>query len=115
MTIGYYDISKIRRIEQRAESVGFKFASPKYGGRSDTAIGLRLINNEVYPVYSRDTEIFVGSLDDINSFLDGMIFMKNYLAMLKIITDKKVQHAEGLVRQKQLIDALKNAGVNNGK
>ncbi len=108
--IGFGAIIRLRRIEARANELGFRFAHSKYGSREIDVIALYPIDDKL-PPYARDAELFVGDLDEVNSFLIGMDFMANYYRQLRIITDAKVQRGEELVREGHLIQKLKGESV----
>lgn len=106
MTVGYQTILRIRRIEEQANRLGFRFAYCRHGSREYDVIAL-YPKDDALPDHHRDAELFVGDLNNIESFLRGMEFMTNYYKMLRIVTNKNVAHKENLTRQRQLIDVLK--------
>lgn len=104
--IGYQAIMRMRGIEEQANKLGFRFAYTKYG-REDDVIGL-CPKDDSMPSYARDSELFVGDLESIYSFLKGIEFMTNYCNILKVTSDKKIKDAEDIVRQGYLVERLKN-------
>jgi len=106
MTIGYQSILRIRRVEEHANKLGFRFAYCRHGSRENDVIAL-YPKDDAMPDYHRDAELFIGDLDNVESFLRGMDFTTNYYKILRVVSDKKVTHAENLTRQRQLIDKLK--------
>lgn len=111
MSIGYSAILRIRRVEEQANRLGFRFAYSKYGTRDTDVIAL-FPKDDAMPDYSRNAELFVGDIEQVASFLNGMEFMTNYYKILRIVTDKNVAHKEDLTRQRQLIEALVNGPTN---
>jgi hypothetical protein len=60
------------------------------------------------PIYARDAELFVGNLDELGKWLQGIQWMHDYYVMLKLVDEKKVQKKEDDVRHEQLVRKLRN-------
>lgn len=106
MSIGYETILRIRRIEQQATALNFKFAkyfSQTYGDR----ICLMPATDISLPIYTRDAEIFSGSLDEVGVFLRGIEWARDYDRMLKVSNDKVRAKKEQDELNNQLVRALK--------
>lgn len=104
---GYQTITKIRRVEEKANALGFKFSTPKYASYDDDLIGLAPLDEESLPLYGRNAEIICGSLRDIEVFLVGAEWARQYDLMLKVSDDKKRERKEQDYRNKQLMQTLK--------
>lgn len=112
MTIGYQQIVQIRKVEKQAEEMGFMFSYPKHGWNDDLPrIGLKPKDEESLPIYCRDAQLFVGSLDEVENFLHGIKWARDYDYMIKLSDDKKRQRKEQNVRNRQLMDRLKEKEV----
>ena len=104
---GYQTILKIRRVEERANKLGFKFTGPKHGSYDDDVIGLAPLDAEALPLYGRNAEIICGTLRDIEVFIVGAEWARQYDSMLKISDEKKRERKEQDYRNRQLMAKLK--------
>jgi hypothetical protein len=106
---GWNTIERIRRIEKQIDALGFKFAKCKHGDFTDLHGALSLVpkDNEALPIFSRDVELFVGSLEALENWLHGVEWARNYDMMCKISSDKKRADAEQKERNRQLMQIIK--------
>jgi hypothetical protein len=107
---GYSTIVKVRRVEEFANSLGFMFAYPKHQGsfgERDT-LGLRPKDNDSLPIYTRDAELFSGSLHEIECFLNGIKWAREYDYMLKVADNKKRERKEQDYRNRRLMETLRS-------
>lgn len=108
MSIGYNTILKLRRIEDECVKMGLRIGNPKGGWNRDYGDVLAVMPAaDALPIYCRDAELFVGTLDDLSKWLQGAQWMYNYHMMLKLVDDKKVQKQEDNIRHDQLVRKLK--------
>jgi hypothetical protein len=110
MNIGYEQIAQMRRAEKQAEELGFMFAYPKHGwgGDSNNFLALRPKDADSLPIYARDAQMFTGTLDDVENFMAGIKWARDYDHMLRVSDSKKRERKEQDVRNKKLIDKLRN-------
>lgn len=106
MSIGYFEIQKLRRVEEKCKNLGMRLANPKH--RGGDAIAIVPLDESALPVYSRDAELFIGHLDDIESWLAGVEWSTNYYRLLRVTTGKNVQRKEQDFRNRNLIETLKH-------
>jgi hypothetical protein len=104
MSIGYFAIQKIRRVEEQCAAIGMRLASPKFGG--EDRIALIPIDANSLPVYSRSSDLFTGTLDEVEVWLKGVEWARNYYRLLGVTTDKAVQRKEQDARNRNLISNL---------
>jgi len=106
---GWNTIERIRRIEKQIDALGFKFAKSKHGDWTDDHGALSLVpkDDNVLPIYSRDAELFVGSLERLEDWLAGVQWARNYDMMLRLSDEKKRGAAEQTERNRQLMRILK--------
>jgi hypothetical protein len=106
---GWNTIQRIRRIEEEVDKLGFKFAKSKHSDWSEDHGALSLVpkNADALPMYSRDAELFVGSLERLEDWLAGVRWAREYDRMCKISTDKAREAAEQKERNRQLMRTLK--------
>jgi hypothetical protein len=64
-------------------------------------------DQEALPIYSRDAELFVGSLERLEDWMAGVRWAREYDMMLKLSDDKKRAAAEQKERNRQLMRTLK--------
>ena len=106
---GWETIQKIKQVEQEVDKLGFKFSKSKHGDWTDNHGALSLVpkDTEALPIYTRDAELFVGSLERLEDWLAGVQWARDYDRMCKISTDKARSAAEQKERNRQLMRTLK--------
>jgi len=108
---GWNTIQEVRKIEKQVISLGFKFGSPKHAGNWMDPGHHDMVSlvpaDECLPVYSRDAEIFTGTLAQVRTWLQGVEWSRNYDAMHKLSNDDKRMAAEQKERNRQLMRTLK--------
>ena len=106
---GWNTIQRIRRIEEEINKLGFKFNKSKHSDWSEDHGALSLVpkDHEALPIYSRDAELFVGSLERLEDWLAGVRWAREYDMMLKLTDEKKRNNAEQKERNRQLMRTLK--------
>jgi len=109
MSIGYSTIRKIERIKEVCAKMGLRIGNPKGGYDRDYGDTLAVFpSDDALPIYSRDAEIFVGNLDELNRWLQGAQWMHDYYIMLKLVDKNKVQKKEDGARHERLARKLRN-------
>jgi len=106
---GWNTIERIRRLEEQIDQLGFKFAKSKHSDWSDDhgALSLKPKDPDVLPIYSRDAELFVGSLERLEDWLAGVRWAREYDMMLRLSDEKKREAAEQKEKNRQLMRTLK--------
>jgi hypothetical protein len=108
---GWNTIQRIRRIEQQIDELGFKFNKSKHSDWSEDHGALSLVpkDTESLPIYNRDAELFVGSLERLEDWLAGVRWARDYDAMLRVSDDIKRARKEQDVRNKSLLTKIKES------
>lgn len=108
---GWNTIQRIRRIEQQVDELGFKFNKAKHTDWSEDHGALSLVpkDQDALPIYSRDAELFVGSLERLEDWLAGVKWARDYDTMLRVSDDSKRDRKEQDVRNKSLLTKIKEA------
>lgn len=108
---GWNTIQRIRQIEQQIDLLGFKFSKSKHSDFTDLHGALSLVpkDHEALPIYSRDAELFVGSLERLEDWLAGVKWARDYDTMLHISDDSKRNRKEQDVRNKNLLIQIKES------
>ena len=110
---GYQTILRIRRLEEEVNNLGFMLAYPKnHHFDSGDQVSLKPKDAESVPIYARDTEVFVGTLEELNVWLRGVQWARGYDMMLRVSDDKKRERKEQDERNKQLVQRLKSQEVH---
>jgi hypothetical protein len=106
-------IKTIRRLEERADKLGLKFAAYKYDDSFGANVALIPKDSEVLPIYCRDAELFVGTLEGAEYWMRGVEWARDYDRMVvdKKLDDKR-KRKEQDERNRQLVLILKNQKNN---
>ena len=113
---GWNTIQRLRRIEEQISYLGFKFSKSKHTDWTDDHGSLSLMPKDVdaLPMYSRDAELFVGSLERLEDWLAGVEWARNYDRMCKISDDEKRFKAEQKQRNRNLMQSIKEGKMITG-
>lgn len=113
---GYQAIIELRRIEKAVDELGFMLASPRSSnwGHDGDKVSLKPKDADSVPIYNRDAEVFIGTLEQLQNWIRGVNWAREYDSMLKLSDDKKRLAKEDQERarqfsakQKQLLEELK--------
>lgn len=104
---GYNSLLKIRRIEREIDEMGLRLGFPKYGSREQDVVSLYPKDPESFPIYTRDAELFIGTLEQAEVWIEGVKWARNYDRMIGLSNDKKRAYRENLELQRQLMEKLK--------
>lgn len=104
---GWNTIERIRRAEEHVDRLGFKFAKSRHSDWSNDHGALSLVPKDldVLPIYTRDAELFVGSLERLEDWLAGVRWAREYDRMLKMSDEKKREKAE--VRERERLALMR--------
>jgi hypothetical protein len=107
---GWNTIQRLKRIEEQVDKLGFKFSKPHHGDweRQEQSLSLVPKDHDSLPIYSRDAELFVGSLERLEDWLAGVNWAREYDRLtIDRNLDKKRGVAEQKERNRQLMRTLK--------
>ena len=108
---GYNAILFMRRLEEQVNQLGFMMCYPKNRFDEGDSVALKPLNDEAVPIYSRDAEVFVGSLEQLSVWLRGVEWARNYDSMLRVSDEKKRARKEQDLRNTQMTQRLKSEKV----
>lgn len=112
MSVGYNTILKLRRVESECAKMGLRIGHSKHGSYREYGDVMAVMpTDDALPIYSRDAELFCGTLDELSRWLQGATWMHDYYSMLKLIDGKKVQKKEDGIRHDRLVQKLKNEEI----
>ena len=106
---GYETVLKIRRLERECDELGLMFCHSKHGGsyRQDL-LALKPKDQDSLPVYSRDAEVFLGTIDELELWLRGIQWARQYDRMVfGVKHDKTRERKEQDERNRQIVSILK--------
>jgi hypothetical protein len=110
---GYQSIINLRRLEERVDRLGMRMGHPKHGNyRQEFGDLVSLFpKDQELPIYSRDAEIFVGTLEGMEIWLNGFEKAREYDRMLLGKThETKRERREQDYRNEQLMRQIQQAG-----
>ena len=88
--MNWHDIDLLDQVVTTLNQLGYKIAPAKYG-RSE--IGVFPLEDK-NPLYSRDAEVYAGTLEQIACWMRGVQHQDVYLKMLKATSDKRIKELE---------------------
>jgi hypothetical protein len=109
---GWNQIQQVRKLEERADKLGLKFAAYKHDDSFGSNVALVPKDSDALPIYSRDAELFVGTLESAASWMQGVMWARDYDSMVidKKLDDKR-KRKEQDERNRQLVKILKNEKI----
>jgi hypothetical protein len=111
---GYSDIVRMRRLEKEANELGFMLANPKNGYYQNSwgdVVALIPKDQDSVPIYSREAEVFMGTLEQLDIWLRGVEWARQYDNLLRVSDDKKRSRKEQDLRNKQMVARLKDEEI----
>ena len=120
MALGWNDVQRMKRVEAQADALGMKFTSENSGrswvdiGGGGETICLRP-KDDYLPHYHRDARLFSGTVEQIEDWLKGITWAREYDSMLKISNDDKRTAKEQVERNKHLLKTIKTGKLVTGK
>lgn len=108
MNLGMDAYNRFKRAEESAAKLGFSFSSDPYGRRGDLICLIPRIEDEALPVYNSRIIVFSGTLEQVESFIEGIAWARSYDGMLGLKTDKRRERVEQRIRNKKLLDLMKS-------
>jgi len=113
---GYHTILRIRRLEEEVDKLGFRMGNSKHGNyRQEFGDVVALFpKDDAFPIYSRDAEIFVGTLEEMEVWLRGFQKCQEYHRMLIGKNfEERVKRKEQDYRNQTLIKKISEAGLES--
>lgn len=109
---GYRTVLQIQRLQQEIEELGFRWGHSKHGTYRDygDVVALMPKDDESLPIYNRDAEIFCGTMDDLERWLQGVKWARDYDRMLGLSTANRRQRKEQDWRNRNLLSKIAQAG-----
>ena len=110
---GWNQIQQVRKLEERADKLGLKFSQYKHDDSFGANVALIPKDSDALPIYIRDAQLFVGTLESAASWMKGVMWARDYDSMVidKKLDDKR-KRKEQDERNRQLVLILKNEKNN---
>ena len=107
---GWNTIKNLRDIEARADLLGMKLAPYRHDDRHGEHVALVPKDQYALPIYTRDAQLFAGTLEGADYWMRGVEWARDYDRMVidKNI-NKKLELKEQDERNRQLIEIIKNS------
>lgn len=82
--LGYHFIQKIKNLEQDLDFLGLMMCFPRHGLHSekDDMVAIKPKDLESFPMYSREAEFFIGTIDELEKWILGFKWAREYDGML---------------------------------
>jgi hypothetical protein len=88
--MNWHDVQLLKRLEDRLSRRGYTIMPSKYG---TSEVGVYPMDDK-NPIYSRDAQVFSGSVEQICCWIAGLEHQDSYLKMLKATSDKRIKTLE---------------------
>ena len=110
---GWNQIQQVRKLEERADKLGMKFTNNHHDDIYGETVALVPKDSDALPIYIRDAQLFVGTLESAASWMQGVMWARDYDSMVidKKLVDKR-KRKEQDERNRQLVLILKNEKNN---
>lgn len=96
VAVGMDMIERVDRVRELAEFFGFRLGRRQHHAFGDAGIDTIALypKDNRLPTYSRDACLFVGSLNDVENFLDGIRWSRKYDNLIGAMSDKRREQYE---------------------
>ena len=110
---GWNQIQQVRKLEERADKLGMKFTNNHHDDIYGETVALVPKDSDALPIYIRDAQLFIGTLESAASWMQGVMWARDYDSMVidKKLDDKR-KRKEQDERNRQLVLILKNEKNN---
>jgi len=107
---GYNLVRRIHSLEEQCRELGLMMCHSRsdYMNQFGDVVAVKPMDQDSLPVYSRDAELFVGTLDALENWIKGIEWARRYDSMLfgNAHNDKR-QRKEQDHRNHQLMKSIK--------
>jgi len=113
---GWNQIQQVRILEERADKIGLKFAPYRHNDRYGENVLLIPKDCDALPIYTRDADLFCGTLEGAAYWMQGVEWAREYDRMvIDRKMDAKKARKEQDERNKKLMMTIKNSHLENYK
>lgn len=107
---GISTIRLYQRLELECRALGLEITASRYYGSADPGILAVRPADDGLPPYARDTQLFTGSLEQLEYWLAGVTWAREYDRVLKISSPKSRERSEQDFRNRHLVRVLATTG-----
>lgn len=110
---GYRFVQRIRMLEEDCDRLGLKMANPRTHYMKDYGDVVALVpkDQDSLPIFSRDAEVFIGTIEDLEKWVRGVEWARKYDRMLfGNKHEANREKREQVYRNEYLMKTLKKAG-----
>jgi hypothetical protein len=105
---GYNLVRKIKSLEEQLHALGFRWGFDKHSHYQEFGDVVAVFpRDDELPIYSRDAQLFSGSISELERWLQGLKWAREYDIMLRLSDEKKRERKEQDERNRQLVRMLK--------
>lgn len=109
---GIQTIRQVETFKRRCDDLGFGIAHSKYAQAMHSVegdvVGLYPKDEDHFPIYHENNEIYYGTIDQVNQFLDGVEWARRYDEILFGENhDENRENLEQKLRNQKLINKIK--------
>jgi len=119
---GWAAIQQLKQLEAEVAELGLKFAQPQHVGgwpENQEYVALVPCDADALPVYGRDAEVMVGTLEQVRVWAQGVKWARGYDKLLRVVDEKKraagekkhlaaVERQRVRAEQKRIMEILKS-------
>ena len=110
---GYKLIRKIKYLEEECDKLGFMLCHAKHYMNDFGDVLALKPKADCLPIYSRDAELFVGTIEELERWIQGLQFARKYDSMLfGNKYDNQRDRKEQDYRNKLLLNMIKTGKKN---
>lgn len=113
---GYNLVRRIHSLEEQCRELGLMMCHSRsdYMNQFGDVVAVKPMDQDSLPVYSRDAELFVGTLDALENWIKGIGWARKYDTMLfGAGHNDKRQRKEQDARNKHLMSVIKNSEIKS--
>lgn len=108
---GYNTIRMVHALEKECDELGLKMVNSRSGiyyHEHGDVVSLVPKDSNSLPAYSRDAELFTGTLEELRVWLRGVEWARSYDMLMRVSDDKKRKRKEQDELNRQLVKRLKD-------
>lgn len=96
VAVGMNMIERIDSVRELADFFGFRLSRSPHSSFGDNIDTIALYpKGDCLPTYSRDACLFTGNLNEVENFLDGVRWARQYDKMIGSCTEQRREQYEG--------------------
>lgn len=110
---GYQLVLRIRRLEEQLHNLGMRWGHDKHGWvGEDISDRLSVFpRDQELPVYSRDAALFTGTINEVDRWLQGVAWSRDYDLLMRVHHKDRRGVLEDRMRNEQLVKLIKSEEV----